>query len=63
MKQAMTEILTHRGDNYCHGPFGLSRLLAISYWLLARKPNAKSQEPIAVLLKSHMPNNQSVEKI
>ncbi len=43
---------TQGGDDYCHGGVRLSRLLAISYWLLARKLKAKSQEPMAVLLKT-----------
>ncbi len=44
MNRAMpTHIDKQGGTIIVTGAFGLSRLLAISYWLLARKVNAKSQ--------------------
>ncbi len=63
MKRPYQDFCTHRRMIIITGAFRPSRLLSISYWLLARKPKAKSQEPIADLLKNQTSNNQSVEKI
>jgi len=52
----MTRFLTQSGVIIVMG--GIQIKWAIGYWLLAIKPKAKSQQPMAALLKTQAPDNQ-----